>query len=116
MNALAIHPLVILLGTQLLYTASDFMARYYMKKYGFDLAMVTTGWFWLYQAIRQVAMFGQLYVFAHIPLGKTMALLGATSIVLSNVLGFLFLREALSPIAYAGVGLAVAAILVMALR
>lgn len=116
MNALAVHPLVILLGTQLLYTCSDFMGRYFMKKYGFDLGMLTSGWFWGYQAIRQVAMFGQLYVFAHIPLGKTMALLGATSIVLSNILGFLFLREALSPIAYAGVGLAVAAILVMALR
>jgi uncharacterized membrane protein len=45
-----------------------------------------------------------------------MALLGATSIVLSNVLGFFFLRESLSPVAYLGVALAVAAILVMSLR
>jgi multidrug transporter EmrE-like cation transporter len=116
MNTAAIHPLIILLGTQLLYTTSDFMGRYYMKTHGFDAGMLTSGWFWGYQLIRQIAMFGQLYVFAHIPLGKTMALLGATSIILSNVLGFLFLREALSPIAYLGVALAVAAILVMALR
>jgi drug/metabolite transporter (DMT)-like permease len=45
-----------------------------------------------------------------------MALLGALSIVLSNVLGFLFLREVLSPVAYLGVALAVIAILVMAFR
>lgn len=111
-----VHPLVVLLGTQLLYTCSDFMGRYYMKRHGFDLGMVTSGWFWAYQGIRQVAMFGQLYIFAHVPLGKTMALLGATSIVLSNVLGLLFLKEMLSPVGYVGVGLAVAAILVLAFR
>ncbi len=116
MKSLALHPLVVLLGTQVLYTTSDFMGRFFMRKYGFDAGMLTSGWFWGYQAIRQIAMFGQLYVFAHIPLGKTMALLGASSIVLSNVLGFLFLREVLTPAAYAGVILAVAAILVMAFR
>ena len=115
MNVL-LHPLVVLLGTQLVYTCSDFMGRYYMKKYGFDLGTFTSGWFWAYQAIRQVAMCGQLYIFAHVPLGKTMALLGATSIVLSNVLGLLFLKEMLSPVGYVGVALAVAAILVLALR
>ncbi len=116
MHPAAAHPLLILMGTQMLFTASDFMARAYMKRHGFDLAMMGAAWFWIYQLIRQVATFGQLYVFANIPLGKTMALFGATSIVLSNALGVLFLREVLSPAAYAGVGLAVAAILVMAFR
>lgn len=111
-----VHPLLVLLGTQALFTASDFMARAYMRKHGFELSMLASAWFWIYQLIRQVATFGQLYIFAHIPLGKTMALFGATSIVLSNALGALFLREVLSPAAYAGVGLAVVAILVMALR
>lgn len=116
MNTPVVHPLLIVLGTQLIYTASDFMGRYFMKRYGFSFAMLASGWFWGYQAIRQVAMFGQLYVFAHVPLGKTMALFGATSIILSNVLGILFLREVLSPVAYGGVALAVMAILVMAFR
>lgn len=110
------HPLVILVGTQLLYTTSDFMGRFFMRKYGFEWSMWTAGWFWTYQAIRQVAMMGQLYVFAHIPLGKTMALFAATSIVLSNILGVLFLKEILSPMAYLGVALAVAAILVLAFK
>lgn len=116
MSLSSFQTILILLGTQLLYTTSDFMGRYYMKKHGFDASMLTAGWFWAYQGIRQVAMFGQLYVFAHIPLGKTMAMFAASSIVLSNILGVLFLREVLSPVAYAGVGLAVAAMLVMALR
>ena len=116
MNGFAAHPLIILLGTQALFTTSDFMARFYMKRHGFDASVLTMGWFWLYQLIRQVATVGQLYVFSHVPLGKTMALFGATSIVMSNVLGFLFLKESLSPVAYAGVGLAVLAIFVMAFR
>ena len=108
--------LLILLGTQLLFTAGDFMARYYMSRRGFNLGVLTSAWFWIYTAIRQVATFCQLYVFANIPLGKTMALFAATSVVLSNVLGFLFLAERLSAYGYAGVALAVCAILVMTLR
>lgn len=116
MNTPIVHPLVVVLGTQLIYTASDFMGRYFVKKYGFGPALLTSAWFWGYQAIRQVAMIGQLYVFAHVTLGKSMALFGATSIILSNVLGVLFLKEILSPVAYGGVALAVLAILVMAFR
>jgi drug/metabolite transporter (DMT)-like permease len=108
--------LLILVGTQLIYTVSDFMGRYFMVKHGFSGAMLTSAWFWVYQLIRQVAMFGQLYVFASVPLGKTMAMLGALSIVLANGLGFLFLKEVLTPAAYAGVSLAVIAFLLMALR
>ncbi len=106
----------ILIGTQLIYSASDFMGRLYMSRHGFRWATFLTTWFLVYFLIRQAAMFGQLYVFAHIPLGKSMALLAAASIILSNALGFLFLKEMLSPIAYAGVTLAVIAILLMALR
>ncbi len=108
--------LLILVGTQLVYSISDFMGRYYMLKHGFHLGSFWSPWFLWYQLIRQIAMFGQLYIFACVPLGKTMALLGATSIVISNVLGFLFLKEILSPVAYAGVFLAVTAILLMAFR
>ena len=108
--------LLILVGTQLVYSISDLMGRYYMTKHGFHAASFWMPWFFWYQLIRQIAMFGQLYIFAVIPLGKTMAMLGATSIVISNVLGFLFLKEVLSPIAYVGVMMAVIAILIMAFR
>ena len=108
--------LMILVGTQLVYSISDFMGRFYMAKYGFHGASFVSPWFLWYQVIRQIAMFGQLYVFTCVQLGKTMALLGATSIIISNVLGFLFLKEVLSPVAYAGVTLAVISILIMAFR
>jgi len=108
--------LLILIGMQLVYSVSDFMGRYYMVKHGFHVASFLMPWFLWYQIIRQIAMFGQLYIFAVMPLGKTMAMMGAASIVISNVLGFLFLKEMLSPIAYVGVTLAVIAILIMAFR
>ena len=109
-------PIVIIIVTQLLFTTSDLLARTYMPKQGFVLAAFLSGWFLLYFFIRVVAMFGQLYVFTVVELGKTMALFGATSIILANILGFLVLKEVLSPGAYIGVTLAVLAFLVLAFK
>ena len=111
-----IKVLSILIGTQLVYSLSDFMGRKYMSLQGFHWSTFFTGWFLVYFIIRQLAMFGQLYVFAHIPLGKTMAMLAAASILLSNLLGVLFLKEVLSGWGYVGVSLAILAILIMAFR
>jgi multidrug transporter EmrE-like cation transporter len=69
--------------------------------------------FLAYFLIRQVAMFGQLYVLATVPIGKTMALFGAASIILANLLGVLLLGDLLSLRSYAGIALAVLAFTVM---
>ena len=45
-----------------------------------------------------------------------MALFGAVSIVLANVMGFLLLKEVMTPATYVGVTLAVVAFLVLAVR
>lgn len=108
-------PIIILVGSQLLFTSSDLMARYYMTKFGFTTAAFISVWFLVYMLIRTLATFGQLYVFTSVDLGKTMALFGAVSIVLANVLGFLVLKEVLSPTAYVGVTLAVIAFIILAL-
>lgn len=110
------HPLVVILIAQGFYTVSDLMGRYYMHRLGFQASAFITPWFLGYFLLRQVAMFGQLYVFAHVPLGKTIAILSAASIVFSNALGFLLLGEILSPVSYFGVSLAVVAVLIMAFR
>jgi multidrug transporter EmrE-like cation transporter len=68
-----------------------------------------------YFILRTLAMFGQLYVLANVPIGKSMALFGATSIALVNVLGVLLLGEVLTASAYVGVSLAVLAFVVIAL-
>ncbi len=109
-------PIIILIITQLLFTTSDLLARNYMPKQGFALTTFLSSWFLAYFFIRIIAMFGQLYVFTHIELGKTMALFGAVSIILANLLGFLLLKESMSVGAYIGIMLAVSAFIVLALN
>lgn len=108
-------PLIIIICTQLLFTSSDLLARHYMAKSGFQLHTFLSAWFLLYFFIRTIAMFGQLYVFTSIQLGKTMALFGATSIILANLLGFLILKEVLSLGVYIGITCAVIAFIILAL-
>lgn len=105
----------VLIGTQILFSISDLMGRHYMKLYGFSTASLVSVWFLVYFSIRIVATMGQLYVFSAVDLGKTMALFGAASIVIANVLGLLVLKEVLSPTAYVGISLAVLTFCVLAL-
>lgn len=109
-------PLVVLVGTQVLFSMSDLLARNHMPRYGFTVQAFLTGWFALYFGIRVIAMFGQLFVFTSIELGKTMALFGATSIVIANILGFFLLKEVLSPPAYVAIVLAIIAFIILALK
>jgi multidrug transporter EmrE-like cation transporter len=107
---------LILIASQLLYTTGDLMGRVYMARYGFCAAAFLSWWFAIYFILRTIAMFGQLYVFTTMPLGKTMALFGAVSILLSNALGLLLLREVLSPTTYVGVTIAIVAFVILAFR
>ena len=89
------------------------MGRYYMSRYGFTLSTFTSLWFLVYMLIRIPATFGQLYIFSQMELGRTMALFGAASIVLSTVLAFLLFREVVTPTQYVGITLAILAFLVL---
>lgn len=109
-------PVLILIGTQCLFTLSDVMGRRYMAQYGFRLFTFISLWFMGYMLVRQLATIGQAYVFANIQLGKTMAMFGAVSIVLSNVIGLLYLGEKLSPVSYFGICLAILAFLIMGFK
>jgi multidrug transporter EmrE-like cation transporter len=85
-----------------------------MSKHGFAMESFLSWWFIVYFFIRIVAMFGQLYIFSSVELGKTMALFGAVSIIMANLLGFLLLKEVLTPAEYFGVSLVVVAFIVLA--
>ena len=110
------NPILVVALTQILFTTSDVVGRHMMTTTGFTPASFFSGWFLFYFLIRNLAMFGQLYVFSKIELGHTMALFGAVSIIMANGLGFLFFKEALSLPVYVGVTLAVLAFVVLALR
>ena len=106
-------PMVVVVGTQLLFSVGDLMARSNMRKHGFSAAAFLNLSFLVYILSRQIATVGQMYVLATVPIGKTMALFGAGSIVLANVLGVLLLGDVLSIRTYVGVALAVMAFLAM---
>jgi multidrug transporter EmrE-like cation transporter len=106
-------PIVVITTTQLIFSIGDLMARANMRKHGFTMAAFLKLWFFVYIASRQVATVGQLYILATVPIGRTMALFGAASIVLANLLGVLLLGDLLSLRSYAGIALAVLAFTVM---
>ena len=108
-------PLLVIVATQLLFTTGDLIARANMRHSPFALSTFLSWWFVLYFLIRQVAMFGQLYVFSALQIGKTMAFFGATSIVVVNALGVLLLGEVLSVQAYLAIGLVVLGFITLAL-
>lgn len=110
------NPILVVIGAQLLFTTSDVIARLLMLRHGFTVAAFLSPWFFFYIFIREVAMVGQLYVFANIPLGKTMALFAAASIVLANVLGLLLFKEILSTTEYISITLVIIAFIILALR
>ncbi|OGE78117.1 MAG: hypothetical protein A2751_03065 [Candidatus Doudnabacteria bacterium RIFCSPHIGHO2_01_FULL_46_14] len=105
--------ILILIGSQLLFTASDTLARSYMKDHGFHLATFFAPWFLFYLLLRMPAVLGQLYIFSSIELGKTMALFAVVTIILSNLIGLLLLKEVLSVSAYVGIALAITAFIVL---
>lgn len=108
-------PILVVIITQLLFTTSDLLARGNMSKQGFVLNTFLSSWFLVYFVIRIIAMFGQLYVFTAINLGRTMGLFGATSLILSNLLGLLVLKEVLTPGQYIGIVFAVTSFLILSL-
>ncbi len=108
-------PVWIIVATQLLFTTGDLLARANMRHSPFALSTFLSWWFVLYFGIRQIAMFGQLYVFSVLQVGKSMALFSATSLIVVNILGVLLLGEILSVQTYLAVGLVVLAFIVLTL-
>lgn len=108
-------PIFIIIGTQLLFTVGDLIARANMRNSPFAISTFITWWFLIYFLVRQVAMFGQLYILSVMQVGKTMALFAATSLVLVNLLGIFLLGEILSVQNYIAIGLVVLAFVMISL-
>lgn len=103
-----------IVAVQILFTTGDLIARANLRADGFTAAAFWSRWFIVYVTTRSLATLGQLYIFANVELGKSMAMFGAMAIVLSNAAGLLLLQERLTGMEYGGVSLAVLAFLVLA--
>lgn len=107
-------PAFIVIASQLLFSISDYLGARAMKAQGFTLANFFSWWFLSYTVIRQIAVIGQLYVYATGGLGRTVALFGAGSIIIGNLIAVLLLQEILKPHEYIGISVAILAFLVLA--
>jgi drug/metabolite transporter (DMT)-like permease len=105
--------ILILIFSQLLFTASDLTARYFLRDEGFTPDSLLKPWLLAYFVVRFLATIGQLYIFSLHSVGKTSALFGATAVILSNVLGFLILKETLSLREAFGITLAIISIFLL---
>jgi hypothetical protein len=104
----------VVLISSVLFTITDFLARSNLAKSGFTYHILSQPWFIVYCLLRLTATACQLYVFSSVELGKTAALFGAISIVFSNLIGLLLLKEVLSVSSYIGILLAVSAFTILA--
>jgi uncharacterized membrane protein len=108
--------LFVALGTQVLFTTSDFLARAKLREQRFRWLAFVRPWFALYSLIRVVALAGGLFILANVYMGEAAAILGATSLVISNILGLLLLKEVVTLQGYVGIFLALSALVVVAIR
>jgi hypothetical protein len=76
-------PFVVVIASQLLFTAGDLLARLKMRQHGFDADAFMSWWFATYMVVRTLATFGQLWVLSKLVLGQTLAMFAAASVVLS---------------------------------
>lgn len=109
-------PIVVVLITQLVFSATDLLARSHLRSANFGVSSIAQPWFIWYAAIRVISTFAQFYVFTKVDLGKTVTLFSIAGIIFANILGVLFLKEVLSVKDYLGVVLAIIALIILAIK
>jgi len=111
----AMKPLLVVIASQMLFTAGDLLARLKMRQHGFGAEAFVSWWFAGYMLIRTVATLGQLWVLAKLVLGQALPLFAASSVVLSMRLSVTVLNEGLTAKTVVGGLLAVAALVALTL-
>jgi hypothetical protein len=109
------NPLVVVIVSQLLFTASDLLARLKMRQLGFGAEAFVSWWFVGYMGLRMLATFGQLWVLSRLVMGAALPMFAAASAVLSMMLSITVLNEGLSTKTVIGGGLAIAALVALAI-
>lgn len=106
-------PLLVVIASQLLFTAGDLLARLKMRQHGFDADAFVSWWFVGYMLVRTLATFGQLWVLSKLVLGHALPMFAASSVVLSMLLSVTVLNGGLNAKTVVGGGFAVAALVAL---
>jgi drug/metabolite transporter (DMT)-like permease len=98
---------------QFLYTLSDTWKKVVFNNAGFSVKTLTSPVFLLTLVIAAVGFAFQMYALSKIELSRTIVMLGMLAVVFSAVAGVFYLKEHLNAWNWAGVALALVAIVLV---
>lgn len=101
---------------QLLYTVSDTWKKVIFNAQGFSFTTLVKPAFLMAMALAFVGFLFQMYALSKIELSRTIVTLGMLAVIFSSAAGVLYLKEHLNAWNYAGIGLALAAIILVNLK
>ena len=102
---------LIVFFAQLCYTLGDVMRKVVLGKLGLTFKIAGSGVFWLAFVVSGLGFLIQLYAFSRYELSRTVIFLGVFAVIMSTVVGVLYLKERLNVYTYIGIGFAVMAII-----
>jgi len=103
--------LLLIILAQALYSGGDLVRKFILHGQDFDLTLLKSLPMWLTMVLSMVAFVIQLFVMKHYDLSRTITILACCAIVFSVALGIIFFKEKFNLINYAGVALAVIAVI-----
>lgn len=106
----------LLLLAQALYSFGDLFRKFILHGQEFNLGLLLSVAFWGTLVMSLVAFIVQLYVLKHYDLSRTTIILGSVGLILSTILGVVFLKERFSFYDYIGLGFAVLAVVFTHIR
>ena len=101
---------------QLLYTVSDTWKKVIFNAQGFSPATLLKPAFIAAMLVALVGFLLQMYALSKIELSRTIVTLGMLAVVFSSAAGVFYLKEHLNTLNYLGIGLALAAIVLVNLK
>ena len=102
---------------QLIFSISDIMGRQNMKLAGESYwNLIKRRWLIVYLSIRVIAVYLMLYVFYNMYVGRAIVCSAGMSLLISAVIGSLYLKEKVSKKSFVALGLIIVAIVLQGWR
>lgn len=108
--------IILIFIAQLIYSVSDLGKKIVMNKVGFGAHLLLNVPFLAITAAAILGFVVQMFALSKYDLSRTIILLGVFAVLISTVLGVVFLHEKLSPLNYLGLSFAVLAIILVQLK
>ncbi len=116
LNSSDMTPILLTIGAQLIFSVGDMLKRFASAGKPFTLALLKDPTYVVGLLLPAAGFFLLLYVLTRLELSRAIPILGVSAIVLSAVLGAVFLKESLNAWNLLGIALAVLAIYLVQMR